>query len=76
MLNLEQEEVAIELIFMFYKYFLLLGKLSHWIQLALSQEDTVHYTLVDRENCRRKVSCEGYAMYLTIIVIDGSFSSI
>ena len=76
MLNLELEEVAIELVFVFYKYLLLIGKLSHWIQLALSQEDTVHYTLIDRENCRRKVSCEGCTICLTNIVIDGSLSSI
>ena len=76
MLNLELVEVAIKLVFVSYKYLLLLGKLSHWIQLALSQEDTVHYTLIDRENCRRKVSCERCTICLTNIVIDGSLSSI
>jgi tRNA:m4X modification enzyme len=31
------------------------GKLSHWLQLALQGDDSVHFTLVDRANCRRKV---------------------
>jgi tRNA:m4X modification enzyme len=30
------------------------GKLSHWLQLALQGDDSVHFTLVDRANCRRK----------------------
>lgn len=33
----------------------MLCKLSHWIQQALSNDNTVHYTLIDRANCRRKM---------------------
>jgi len=32
------------------------GKLSHWIQLATSSDHDNQYVLVDRANCRRKVS--------------------
>ena len=35
------------------------GKLSHWLQLALSCENNVHYVLVDRASVRRKVCTEG-----------------
>ena len=32
------------------------GKLSHWIQKAMGENPTINYVLVDRSNCRRKVS--------------------
>ena len=32
------------------------GKLSHWIQLATCGDHGNQYVLVDRANCRRKVS--------------------
>ena len=32
------------------------GKLSHWVQLATSGDHGNQYVLVDRANCRRKVS--------------------
>ena len=35
---------------------LLVGKLSHWIQLALSDDQSNDYLLIDRSNPKRKVS--------------------